>query len=43
MKSRHGFTDVSNAWLASSGARRKRFSMGKKPLNTRGIIILKSF
>lgn len=42
MKNRRGFTDANNASPACSGARRKPFSMGKKPSNTRGIITLKS-
>jgi len=43
MESHPGFTDVNNVWLAFSGARRKRFSMGTKPPNGRDITTLKSF
>jgi len=42
-KSHPGFTDANNVSLAFGGVHKKRFSMGRKPSNTRGITSLKSF
>jgi len=43
MENRRGFTDANNVSPAFNGARRKRFSMEKKPPNSHGITTLKSF